>query len=392
MLLEFRVKNYKSFKEEFVFSLAPEPHICDLNYSVLQEKIGERTYRGLCSSVFYGANATGKTNIIEAMETFKKIILRGHIRNVPATNALNVAARQLEYIPNELSGEQNPVSFSISFTTDGILIEYAFAALLGRFLDAHFPRKIMSERLSINENVIFDRAEKLEFGSLKEIEPFLIDKFDSKASQAMAAANLNDEELFLTNGFKVMFSSKLVSMITNWLNNKFVIVYGFDFVEIPTSGSKLCSLLGNKQDGAIGIPVEQFKSHGTLRLLNMFPFIIRVVKNGGILVMDEFDTAIHPMALVNIVNIFHNDELNPNHAQFVFNTHNPIFLNKNLFRRDEIRFVERNGKSHCSEQYSLSDFGTVGDDYMADYLANRYGAIKDIDFSPVVQEAFAHKK
>ena len=108
--------------------------------------------------------------------------------------------------------------------------------------------------------------------------------------------------------------------------------------------------------------------------------------------MDEFDASIHPMALMNIINIFHNDELNPNHAQLIFNTHNPIFLNANLFRRDEIKFVERNEEDHCSLHYALSDFGTAGkmgvrmsSDYMKGYFVNRYGAIKDIDFSPVVR-------
>lgn len=87
--------------------------------------------------------------------------------------------------------------------------------------------------------------------------------------------------------------------------------------------------------------------------------------------MDEFDASIHPMALMNIVNIFHNDEVNINHAQLIFNTHNPIFLNSNMFRRDEIKFVERDEETHASTIYALSDFGTAGengvrkgDDYM----------------------------
>jgi AAA15 family ATPase/GTPase len=51
------------------------------------------------------------------------------------------------------------------------------------------------------------------------------------------------------------------------------------------------------------------------------------LQRGGILVVDEFDASIHPMALMNIITLFHNDELNTHKAQLVFNTHNPIFLN-----------------------------------------------------------------
>ena len=112
---------------------------------------------------------------------------------------------------------------------------------------------------------------------------------------------------------------------------------------------------------------------------------------GSTLVIDELDASIHPMAIMNIINIFHNDEINKNGAQLIFNTHNPIFLNNALLRRDEIKFVEKEDKG--SIQYSLSDFGTNGsngvrntEDYMKNYFVNKYGAIKDIDFSDIFTE------
>ena len=96
---------------------------------------------------------------------------------------------------------------------------------------------------------------------------------------------------------------------------------------------------------------------------------------------------------MSIISIFHNDDINLHHAQLIFNTHNPIFLNSNLFRRDEIKFVERDDDTHNSILYSLSDFGTAGEngvrkneDYMTNYFVSRYGAIKDIDFSPIFEE------
>ena len=107
--------------------------------------------------------------------------------------------------------------------------------------------------------------------------------------------------------------------------------------------------------------------------------------------MDEFDASIHPMALMNIISIFHNDDINKNHAQLIFNTHNPIFLNASLFRRDEIKFVERDEISNTSIQYSLSDFKTAdgirkAEDYMSNYFVSRYGAIKEVDFAPLLEE------
>lgn len=97
------------------------------------------------------------------------------------------------------------------------------------------------------------------------------------------------------------------------------------------------------------------------------------------------------MALMSIINIFHNDEINKNHAQLIFNTHNPIFLDASLFRRDEIKFVERDEETNYSVHYALSDFKTAngvrkGEDYMNNYFVNRYGAIREVDFSPILKK------
>ena len=134
-----------------------------------------------------------------------------------------------------------------------------------------------------------------------------------------------------------------------------------------------------------------FESYGTIRLITEYPLIIRALLTGGTLVMDEFDASIHPIALMSIINIFHNDDINKSHAQLIFNTHNPIFLNASLFRRDEIKFVERDDVNGHSTHYALSDFKTAqgirkGEDYMSNYFVSRYGAIKDIDFSPIMEK------
>ena len=147
------------------------------------------------------------------------------------------------------------------------------------------------------------------------------------------------------------------------------------------------------------MPAALFESYGSIRFVNVFPLIIRAIMTGATLVVDEFDASIHPMALMNILNIFHNDEINIHHAQLIFNTHNPIFLNSNLLRRDEIKFAERDGDSHQSTIYALSDFGTAGEngvrkneDYLKNYFISRYGAIKDIDFTPIFEELIAKER
>lgn len=432
MLLEFKASNYKSFKDELVFSLIPAPKQKGLDYSVQEEIIEKRAYRSLCSAVIYGSNASGKTNIIGAMDTFKSVVLRGHLRNAEDKNNPNAAADALELIPNNAAESPMPVSFSVKFIADGILIEYAFSADLGTFLDVDYKRRILSESLSVNENKIFARGKELEFGSLQSIEAFMVNAFEQneEGAKALAKSNLNDEELFLMNGFKNMFSAKLVTLITEWLDHKFMVIYRADamqlirkfsdpkkksvyiektlneaatyfginsnalgyVVEGDNNEAKLCSVFKHSARGT-AIPAELFESYGTIRFANMFPLVVNALLNGGTLIVDEFDASLHPMALMNIINIFHNDEINVKHAQLIFNTHNPIFLNPNLYRRDEIKFVERDDCLHVSNHYSLSDFGTAGkngvrknEDYMKNYFVDRYGAIKDIDFTPIFEE------
>lgn len=438
MLLEFKAKNYKSFKGELVFSMIPAPKQKGLDFSILSERIGSKTHKGLCSAVIYGPNASGKTNIIGSMEVFKSIVLRGNIRNGDGGNVPNTAVNTLELIPNSASKEKEPVQFSIKFIENSLLFEYQLSMDIGGFLGADYSRKILSEVLFVNEKLIFSRKETLEFGDFKIIKEYLVNQFEDNAAGAISLAkgNLNAEELFLMNGFKAMFSAKLVSLISNWLDNKFMVIYRADSLNLirkfsdpkkqtvyiektlndaakifginsnalgyivseDDSEAKLCSLFSGKDKSTV-IAAELFESYGTIRFVNMFPLVINALLNGGTLIVDEFDASLHPMALMNIINIFHNDDININKAQLIFNTHNPIFLNANLFRRDEIKFVERDDETNFSTHYSLSDFGTSGEkgvrkheDYMKNYFISQYGAIKDIDFTPIFENLLSDRK
>lgn len=118
------------------------------------------------------------------MDTFQSIVLRGHVRNTEDRIDPNAAASALELIPNSSIESPIPVTFSIKFITDGIMIEYKFSADLGTFLDVDYHRRIVSE------------------------------------------------ELFLMNGFKSMFSAKLVAIISEWLDQKFMVIYRADAMQL----------------------------------------------------------------------------------------------------------------------------------------------------------------
>lgn len=424
MLLQFKTENFKSFLDEMNFSMTPAPKQKDLEYSILEHKIGNKTYKGLCSAIIYGPNASGKTNIISAMDVFKEIVLKGNIRNSDELRSPNISEGKLELIPNNLNRYPKPTKFYIRFVEGELLVEYELKIDLGLFLDRNYQRKIEFESLRINDKTIYERTDRIEFFNLKSIEKYLITEFreNEDSAKAIARNNLNETELFLTNGFKMMFSSKIVSFILEWFEEKFIVIYRADAAEIKskldnTEGGKifinrttndaaklfginsnalgyvvpedggepqLCSIF---KDNGVAIPAKHFESYGTVRFINIFPLILKALIEGSVLVLDEFDANIHPMALMNIINIFHDDDINKKNAQLIFNTHNPIFLNANIVRRDEIKFVERDDETHLSTHYSLSDFKTSGsngvrkaDDYLKHYFLGRYGAVKDIDF------------
>ena len=409
----------------------------------MKTKVKGKEIRGLSSSVIYGPNAAGKTNIIGAMDVLRAIILRGNIRNSEEKSSPNPAAAALELIPNNNAIEGKPVCFSVEFyeedAGDKFRILYELGIDLGGFLDEEYPREIVSENLFVNGEPIFQRADDLYIGNMKAIKEYLSDVTEQNVESVseIAKNSLSKDELFLTNGFKLVFSQRFVKLIVDWFSNKFMVIYRADsmqlikkfadpkkkaiYVEKTTdkaaklfgvnsnavgyvvredeSDSKLYSVfqdMKNKKSAAIA--AEIFESYGTIRFINMFPLVIKAIQTGGTLVVDEFDASIHPIALMSIINVFHNDDINIHHAQLIFNTHNPIFLNSNLFRRDEIKFVERDDDSHQSILYALSDFGTTGDrgvrkheDYMGKYFISQYGAIKDIDFTPIFEEILARE-
>ncbi len=434
MLLEFKMKNFKSFKEEIEFKMTPT-RIKDLEYSLITKNIKENEVKALSSAAIYGPNSSGKTNLIGGMEVFRSIILSGNIMNKENITTPNTAVNNLELIPNVRSNEKEPVSFYIKFVSQDLMIEYRISIELGNFLEPHYDRKIVEEALNINNVLIYERTNQLKIGKIEEIKDYLIENFSNDTAEKIAKTNLDDKELFLNGMFKTLYSKKIYDIIYKWFREKFRIIYHADkmcITPIIASNSKekkyYIDRTLNKalkdfgltseniaypinrdkeqtdpfsmvklDDGTVVLPAEVFESFGTIRFLNIFPLILMAIKTGATLAIDELDASIHPMAIMNIINIFHNDEINTKGAQLIFNTHNPIFLNNSLLRRDEIKFVEKddNGSIH----YSLSDFKTNGEkgvrnseDYMKNYFINKYGAIKNIDFSDIFNNMEGNNK
>ena len=436
MLLEYTFENYKSFSDDACFKMTPTPKLRQLSYSVLQEKVKNKDYKALCSSVIYGPNAAGKTSVIGALEVLKGIILEGNIED-KERDTTNIAVNKLELVPNVnklIRDGASPVTLGVSAIDDGMLFKYELTFSVEGFLKKDITRKILSERLEVDEKLVFLR-EKNKVNFVQDISKAYLNTEKDIGIFKDVAWKVEDKELFLTGNFKAFYSNEIVKKIVEWFTNKLTIIYDAEqaafipelkkgkklmFVDnlselakefgsmandvvyvTPKEGARpeLCSVLNMKNGNKRVISSRVYESLGTRRIVELFPALSNALIVGGTILVDELDACIHPMAIASIVNAFHNDDINKKHAQLIFNTHNPIYLNSRIFRSDEIKFVDREGKTHFSTVYALSDFGTAGttrakntNNYMKNYFVNKYGAIREVDFSKIFSKLVEEKE
>lgn len=431
MLLTFKGSNFKSFGDSFEFNMVPE-RISEIPYSILKEKVGGKTARALSASVIYGPNAAGKTSIINAMSCFRGIVQKGTIQNSETDRSEDHVSADMSLIPFKFAKEEKPVVFDITFISEDLKIRYAIAFRVGKFLSEDAERVISNEELWVNDSCIFVRKEagvaELHLQTIRKYLNAGVSMSEADEIRRMMSGNIVKDSLLLTTDFNSFCSKRLVQIITGWMSKKFMVINSanhtafwpvqkegsavsdnylnkvaqqagiigseFAYVTGPDKKQRLFSMFDDKESKTAGIDAHLIESVGTIRLIEIMPAILIALEQGATLVMDEFDASLHPSIVKNIIGIFHNNEINTNHAQLIFNSQNPIYLNSKIFRRDEIKFVERNEETKSSELYALSDFRTNGGDvsvrkttdYMKNYFVDRYGAILDIDFSDIIKE------
>ena len=420
MLLDFTFSNFRSFKSESSLNLIPA-NVRELSYSILREK-ADRTYNALCSSVIYGANANGKSNTLLAMEFLQDLVISGSVSNAQRCIPIPL-------VSNFHNPKAKPIEFSIKFLFKRYLIEYSVSIGGVAFLGEQESAFIETESLLVNGKLHFKR----EMSNVSVLFSNTNLSNDSNISiiEKQAIGSLINDELFLTNGYKTLISKEIYSIIVEWFQKKLKVVrnvnyvatspkYDYEFISdknedgvllsdhiineiaqsagIDTSEIHFMKADKEKKPQAIsvinkkGVLARFIESAGTMKLINFIPLVVSVMVHGATLIIDELDSSLHPSAVFSIVNAFHNNELNINHAQLIFTTHNPIYQKAKIFRRDEIKFIEReNGDSRI---FNLSDFGTSGEngvknstDIMKNYLSGKYGAIKYIDFTDIIREA-----
>lgn len=423
MLLRFSIEGYKMYVERAVLNMEAAPKQKDLEYSLLHQTVAGKQRKGICTAVIYGPNAAGKSALVTALANFQGIVRRGSV-------SAEGSGRDLSLVPCSFAGEPRPTTFEVVFTRGGSLYEYTVTADLGRFGRPKDQRRVVAERLAVDGQAVFARKNSLVSVSVPVAlaERFSRPYLDNRDAADALISEVEASDLFLDNGFRTVVSPAIAREVSSWFLDDLLVVthaneasvfpmeddaYGFlgaHFTEAAgvfgASGGTLAFLKRegstepaelytavDTSQGEVVVPSHKYESLGTRRFLNMLPFIEVALSQGKVLVMDELDASIHPMAVMSIVNAFHDDGTNVRGAQLVFTTHNPILLDGSLFRRDEIKIVDPGEEGDGSITYALSDFGTSGsagvrrgEDYQRNYFLGRYGGIRDVDLVPFLRE------
>jgi len=347
--------------------------------------------------------------------------------------------KNLELYPFAYQESEKPMRFEIDFISDGKRLEFGFEIEVSTFKKK--PRCIVSEFLTYidksgQKTIVYTREQdKIQINKEKKalnlinFDEKLLKQFEKKINE-----NIDKSELFLSRAFKSIISNELADMILDFFKEKLVVVSDFTlkktnltfsledspnkdffawnrildgFVKNADFGPQEIAFKSNKtedqkssnmelvsiykyHDENIVIPAELMESRGTLKLVDFAIPFEKLFKTGGVFVLDEFDAAIHPELIKGILALFNDSDLNTAGAQLIFTTHNPIYLNNKIFRRDQIRFVEKDIDSYESVIYSLADFGATevrnDHNYLINYFKGNYGALPFIDFSKLLDQ------
>lgn len=142
--------------------------------------------------------------------------------------------------------------------------------------------------------------------------------------------------------------------------------------------------IGHDIDTGYGV-IQRFympfvcESEGTIKAFSYGPFIRKALNTGKTMVVDEIDSSLHPMLIRYLIELFNDSSINTKGAQLVFTTHDVSLLDQDLFRRDQIYFVEKNNGTGISELYSLDEFSVrKSENIRKGYMQGRYGAVPSI--------------
>lgn len=433
MILDFTIKNFRSIRGEMQLILEGESGQTKSENTF--EAIGpnDKKRKLLHSAVIYGANASGKTNVIRALYNL--------INYIKYSNNLSIDQQIPYYEPFlfDTETETAPTVLTLNFLMNEgeIYIQYNYQLSFNREEIIHeelnYYPKGQSHNLFTRTNETDSKTGVIHVGKLgkslgyKEYDVFknqlLLSKFGREIPNETLAAvylyfntvevwnaldvvrieNLKAEiaeELFLPDNFKLLHRiNKLIRIADTKINSIRIqeSVKGQDknFEDRMRGGIirknrqkdsvlAMHTMYSNgEKSGTRALSLSE-ESAGTNVLFALGGIILRKLQDGGVLFFDELDNSLHPKLSKFLIRLFNNPISNPKNAQLIVATHEVTLLDKEVFRKDQIWFTEKNEQG-VTELFSAKDFEGVRDDTPFDkwYMNGKFGGqpnIKEIEF------------
>ena len=420
MLIQFSFSNYKSFKDESVLDLSAAKITENASsvFSYGNEKI-------LPAAAVLGANASGKSNVIEAFRFMATYVLLSFGYGGDGGDI-------------SLKPEYNPFRFDKDSLDKDSVFEVYFT------IDADEREKVYDYGFSLRNETITEEwlnvksktARKYKRVFYRDENELDLSGLRSRRSQENIMAALEKETLVVSLGAKLRID--VLKLVRDWFSGirfadfgdplenvmlssliprgfsddeavqKQVLSYlsafdksilGFSVKKSPhqnedTSDERRVSIqtLHRMSDGSVTTLPLREESAGTIKMFSLFSSFHDVLERGNVLVVDELNSRLHPLLVRNFLLSFLNPEINRHHAQIIFTTHDTWMLANNLLRRDEIWFTDKS-EGGVSALYSLVDFTDESgmkirkdENYERNYLLGKYGAIPTLEAFDMLDE------
>jgi AAA15 family ATPase/GTPase len=416
MILEFKLKNYRSYKDEVTFSMEAESskqkgkNVFDVTF-----QNGEVT-RVLKSSLILGANASGKTNLIRAL-----FDLLYRINTMPGIDKPLSLYRPFAFDLDYLVNSKQPTEYQLTFVGPE-KIKYVYETkVLGNVVTHEMLNYYPNNRITnLFTRWPYDPDKVVQTGILgdsigkKEVSVFsnqlLLSKFGLDEHQeqlALVFKHLSKYTVINAHSRKQLeiiksevdeqlyHNVKLRGKVSALLNVVDTKIEGIEISKRDSDTDEEIYGVSDKSEYNVYAMHKMYKgkseivagakmrfeheSSGSRTLYSLGTKILSTVEEGGVLIVDELDTSLHPFVTRLLVMLFQSEKINKNNAQLIFTTHDTTLLDRDLIRRDQIWLAEK-GEDGCSDLYSLQDFEGLREDSPFEkwYMAGKFGAIPNI--------------
>ena len=416
MIVEFSLGNYRSFNEVQTLHLQAAKIKSKYKSTDINNvfEAGDK-YSLLKSKIIYGANASGKSNLIRGMAAMLNII-RDSFKDD------SIIQKTVEPFRLSKSTLQEPTFFQISFILENVPYRYGMQLKDGKICDEWLfgtPGKkevyfFIREGLSVkvNENQ-FKEALKIlpdnedETPIYGESALFLTVAAASKRPLAeKIVRKLTKQTSILFNITQSYVTQDLLKSLKNdqfkILLIKFLRSIGIeinnierkeiDLKQLPKEVQELLNFtkeepavveitrkmtsVDGEEDSFATFDLGVDEAEGTKKMIALSPYIFSSLLLGQTIIIDEFDAKLHPRLSRKIIELFNSNETNPKNAQLIVISHDTNLMDAQLFRRDQIGFVEQD-EFGASQLYSLVEYKGIRNNasFEKDYLKGKYGAV-----------------